>query len=803
MLPTLFRHNHLTKLSHNMDDDRTQTPSPVGAGTDHLVKHEKSLINLGPLPKIDGCWPDYCIGFPYGRDELRDLRVRHVHTEFKHPCGTIEYFADLDTLESEIDTNVHNHDKAFDWWESTYSRAQIIPYLQSKLDHRSFTIFQNLLNLIDPATFEQLTIIDCIQAKDDRLQQLKLLHPKLCPILDLLKSYLDQTDYGFLEYLSHTNLVLPWVRRMINKLPQRENLIISKRFGIDDGTSHTLEEIANLLGVTRERIRQIEKRVISSIFGKIYIPLIQTHLTVSNEQVLRESHTIAQIDSQTQAIAYCAKRFSPIANFLCTVLAGSTRKWLHDYFEAVEEREIPEREFGADNVELNKALDSYASSTSFPVPLKTFLELHELSPLQINKSLPIHKAFELYGGHIIPRTTGRVDAIRCVILHNVLTKQGKPTIFRTIANYATKWFDNIESTNGSRLAMRTLSNNRHLFLNLGEFGWLGIGNHLEDSSAFEPISYDTVNDDDPPVEGIRENLRRALSTGPKKLSKLMSLVGDSYSKSSVGPILGFFPCLFERKAPGYYGLVNSKTEIDTEPLLNINDCQIYIQAIKSGLPRCTFPAWNAQLEYGWANLCRNNGEKKLLESLLSICDLNSWPLSNHEHEFWNALRQQIACYSITSIYAEPVYSKESTLNEIIRILATGIDSNYLTGWSQINLTLSKRINDSHSASHLALLTILGLVKPTNHWQVPHQLTTRAQAFYSYWEAQLPHSNWGTMLAKFAVVQYDKLSGTWLELYEYNQIVENLSNLTPLSDIDDSDSIDDFFIEMSLTDFLEE
>jgi len=37
------------------------------------------------------------------------------------------------------------------------------------------------------------------------------------------------------------------------------------RFGLDDGESKTLEEVANYFGLTRERIRQIESKALETL----------------------------------------------------------------------------------------------------------------------------------------------------------------------------------------------------------------------------------------------------------------------------------------------------------------------------------------------------------------------------------------------------------------------------------------------------------------------------------------------------------------------------------------------------------
>jgi len=55
------------------------------------------------------------------------------------------------------------------------------------------------------------------------------------------------------------------IHAMLQYLSPREQKIIRMRFGLDDGIGHTLEEVGKEFGVTRERIRQIEAKILQKL----------------------------------------------------------------------------------------------------------------------------------------------------------------------------------------------------------------------------------------------------------------------------------------------------------------------------------------------------------------------------------------------------------------------------------------------------------------------------------------------------------------------------------------------------------
>jgi RNA polymerase primary sigma factor len=72
------------------------------------------------------------------------------------------------------------------------------------------------------------------------------------------------------ELLEHD--VLKHVREMLNTMDTREATVLRMRFGLDDLEPRTLKEIGEKLGLTRERVRQIETEALGKLHDELEDP---------------------------------------------------------------------------------------------------------------------------------------------------------------------------------------------------------------------------------------------------------------------------------------------------------------------------------------------------------------------------------------------------------------------------------------------------------------------------------------------------------------------------------------------------
>lgn len=81
----------------------------------------------------------------------------------------------------------------------------------------------------------------------------------------VLGDFIEDEDAASPEDAAAGQLLKEQVQDILDVLTEREQKILKMRFGLDDGKSHTLEEVGQEFSVTRERIRQIEAKALTKL----------------------------------------------------------------------------------------------------------------------------------------------------------------------------------------------------------------------------------------------------------------------------------------------------------------------------------------------------------------------------------------------------------------------------------------------------------------------------------------------------------------------------------------------------------
>lgn len=81
----------------------------------------------------------------------------------------------------------------------------------------------------------------------------------------VLGDFIEDEDAKTPTESASEQLLKEQVRQILSSLTEREQKILKLRFGLEDGKSHTLEEVGQEFSVTRERIRQIEAKALAKL----------------------------------------------------------------------------------------------------------------------------------------------------------------------------------------------------------------------------------------------------------------------------------------------------------------------------------------------------------------------------------------------------------------------------------------------------------------------------------------------------------------------------------------------------------
>ncbi len=524
--------------------------------------------------------------------------------------------------------------------------------------------------------------------------------------------------------------------RLLASLEARERDVLERRYGVA-GPRQTLEEVGQAYAVTRERIRQIEKKALRRVRDRaqrrLKAAVLEKGRSAWDALAGEEPGLLAWEVSPSD------RRISPYFHIAVDALGWSLHDWL-DHFAVAH-----------DGVWMIDPDDSQRHQ-AICARLQSALSTREL-PCHIGDLLPDVPTPEarfaaralgrkVYGDYVVgERASSRVR--RAVGLHSVLAGRGLLPLSELMPLYRARVTRDPCSFRDAENSMQTY---RHLFVETVESWFVAVGRagatsnqaveqpELEEEPSLEEAD---VVASEGTISGALEAELRA--TGPVRISELIERAPEflppGRSVNSIGPVLLSYKDVFARPLPGFYALPSQLPRGEQlllappDFIFQEDQVRIYAQARYAGELWGSFPYWIPEVEYLWAGWTKRHAEPALLESFLAIADIDAWPEDDDKSD-WAELKAARGRFRLEyPPNLEPVGRPD-----LDRLFAACLQIRHQgqLGWVSANRILWRRVTDHSAAGLLAVLVAIGALEGAAQWQRPH----RQGAALETWLARL-------------------------------------------------------------------
>lgn len=598
---------------------------------------------------------------------------------------------------------------------------------------------------------------------------------------------------------------------LLEQCSARDRLIVERRFGLGSNARETLEEIGSDYGVTRERIRQIEKRTLTRMRVRMrLVPLADFVASASPPAWLKLSEGRGWISDKS--VDSALRNLDGAIQLSLELIGTPPRIWLSNIATRAKHGWI-----GAPaSAELAMAAAvQFRALANLPLP-RSISEYGGDDKPHVAAALRIELGLELDQGYVLRSKPGQ-RMRRALGLHRLLIAAAAPIPAENLIPLYHQLcpFDPC-SARDADIVMQAAP---HLFIETFDQVWFGIGaggdlpvpDDREDFFRDAPPKYEDVIGDDESATCVAALVAALERRGPERLFTLYQnaheILPPGRSPNSVGPTLLLNPQIFLRFLPGVYGLPHQLPApehplIYPPPyLLDNNQMRLFALGRRAGERRDVFPLWSLEGEFALARWGRHNGASENFRSLLAVADIAAWPISDSERAHWQEVARREGRFELADAPRQDAYVRP----ELHRILAACIEAGNAgtLNWMAVNRMAGRRI-DSHAAvSVLAILIALGVLhgEDTEYsgWQRTHRATDRAKDLVEQMTSEISSTgilSWDRGIGSMIRDEIRAASGTLKGWPQPDRLLEifDSDELSAASDHMEMDSLDAIMAE---------
>jgi hypothetical protein len=516
------------------------------------------------------------------------------------------------------------------------------------------------------------------------------------------------------------------------------------RYNLELNQMRTLEEVGNMMGLTRERVRQIEARCTKTLNDDTKNLALLVYES-EREQILGALFGF-KLRLQEREL-YQAFKALPLAQiFLVNIFFGGVKEWARAELTEVNGAYISNSENSNLIQQKVSALQKAAATIKLPCPISVFANVSGITEEDICSGLRGLDEINQINGYLLHDGLYGSRTRRAVNSHELMSKLVHAGTFLTpidLCDYLVEYKKHFpEDDCRPRDLDIVFIRYPHLFIKMYEYGWVTINppeikisleaayKSLDISSSSAILPDEDGASEDLSIKGFLEGfLTNQILRFDDLRKRFVEAHGDVFSKSSVGPILIGNLDMFSRYAPSLYGLKLKKSdsnylETGKALLLDESQCEMYCLSAHSGSGIGEYILWDVDMEYRWAKWLSQKSNRRLLSSLLFVAEPNNWNCPDWERVRWIDEKKKLQHFGLEERNRFSILENEIDINQLVSTAIASVARGY-SGWTLVNRTIGARLDDRHSQSYLALLILIGLIRPAKDWQSMHELTEDA------------------------------------------------------------------------------